>query len=337
MKTNLVATILEQKQRLAMLVGAYPGLELTGKTVWQAVHDPLVQLEAQEALNDRYGSLFFQTAMDLSIEAETFGAQVRFEQDDIPTIEGRLVTDRRDLQALIDPKPGHKRTTVPLSTVRLLKERARGRSNFVLGGMIGPFSLASRLYGVSEALMLTAQDPELMTALVEAATRFLVRYANAFKLNEADGIFLAEPTAGLVSPKAMARFSMPYVRQIVESVQSETFTVIYHNCGAKLVHLPVVLEDGAAIHHFGKLMDLPAALGQVGRDVVLAGNLDPAGTFYDSSPAEVYRQSSDLLTQTAAYPNFLLSSGCDLPPGTPLANLDAFYKALGDFNKTRAS
>ena len=34
------------------------------------------------------------------------------------------------------------------------------------------------------------------------------------------------------------------------------------------------------------------------------------------------------------YPNFVLSSGCDTPPHTPMENIDAFFKALDDFNKT---
>ena len=43
---------------------------------------------------------------------------------------------------------------------------------------------------------------------------------------------------------------------------------------------------------------------------------------------------AELLNATAAYPNFILSSGCDVPPETPHANIDAFYKALSEYNKT---
>ena len=80
--------------------------------------------------------------------------------------------------------------------------------------------------------------------------------------------------------------------------------------------------------HFGAPMDLPAALGKVGPDVVLCGNLDPAGVFCQLAPAEVTARAAELLSHTAAHRNYVLSSGCDVPAGAPLASLDAFYAAV---------
>jgi len=40
------------------------------------------------------------------------------------------------------------------------------------------------------------------------------------------------------------------------------------------------------------------------------------------------RQSvCDLLVRMAPYPNFILSTGCDLPQETPLSNIAAFMQA----------
>jgi uroporphyrinogen decarboxylase len=75
-------------------------------------------------------------------------------------------------------------------------------------------------------------------------------------------------------------------------------------------------------------MDLPAALGKVAPDVVLCGNLDPAGVFCQLPPDEVTARAADLLAHTAAHRNYVLSSGCDVPAGAPLASLDAFYAAV---------
>jgi len=46
--------------------------------------------------------------------------------------------------------------------------------------------------------------------------------------------------------------------------------------------------------------------------------------------AEVTRA---LLEATRPYKNFVISSGCDIPPSSPLANLNAFFRAVGEFNK----
>ena len=51
-----------------------------------------------------------------------------------------------------------------------------------------------------------------------------------------------------------------------------------------------------------------------------------------AGPATVKEATLQLLEATRAYPNFILSSGCDIPPYTPSANIDAFYAALEEFN-----
>src|SRR3990172_7886947 len=149
MQTNLTELILGSQQRLAMPVGVYSGLQLTGKTVAKATNDYMVQVNSILALYDRNPSPFLQTAMDLSIEAEAFGAQVRFDEGEIPTVIGRLVISREDLTKLFAPKIGHKRTNVPLSVVAYLKEHMDGKDGFVLGSMICPFFVVLRLFFLS--------------------------------------------------------------------------------------------------------------------------------------------------------------------------------------------
>jgi uroporphyrinogen decarboxylase len=194
--------------------------------------------------------------------------------------------------------------------------------------MIGPFSLAGRIFGVSEALEATLSSPELLIALLEKATAFLCQYAVAFREAGACGVIMAEPAAGLLSPRGLARFSAPYVKQVVEAAQNKDFTLVLHNCSAKLAHLPRILESGAEIYHFGAPMDLPSALAQVDGKVILCGNLDPTAVFKSGSSDEVREKTKALLESTAAYPNYVISSGCDLAPQTPLENLDTFYQTV---------
>jgi len=115
-------------------------------------------------------------------------------------------------------------------------------------------------------------------------------------------------------------------------VGDESFNIVLHNCAAKLLHLPAILETGLKAFHFGAPMDIVAALGKVAPDVILCGNLDPAGVFVQMPPAEITVKAAQLLTATTAHRNFVLSSGCDLPPNAPLASLDAFYAALKQAN-----
>jgi uroporphyrinogen decarboxylase len=99
-----------------------------------------------------------------------------------------------------------------------------------------------------------------------------------------------------------------------------------------LLHLPAIQETGLKAFHFGAPMDIVNALGQISPDVVLCGNLDPAGVFVRLPAAEVTARTAQLLAAAASHRNFVISSGCDLPPNAPLASLDAFYQAVDSAN-----
>lgn len=314
-----------------MPVAVYPGAKLIGATARMMVSDSHAQFDAVSALHERYRTPFLLSAMDLSAEAEAFGADVHLPTGEVPTVTGRVVVTAGELERLAVPGPGDKRTRVYLETVREL--RRAFPDAWVVGGCIGPFSLASRLHGVSEFLMLPTIDPEFAQGLLEKVTRFLCAYVQAFRQAGADAVIMAEPTAGLVSPSTMARFSSRYVREVVESSRHESFSLILHNCGAKPLHLSALGESEAAMVHFGAPMEMRAALESGPEHRVVYGNSDPTAVFVQASVSEVREQTLRRLEETAPHRNYVISSGCDLPPNTRLENLDAFYEAVAEFNQ----
>jgi uroporphyrinogen decarboxylase len=318
--------VLGSRHRVAMPIAVYPGLALTKARVCDVVSDPQAQVAAQLALHERYQTPFVLSAMDLSAEAEAFGCTLHRSETEVPSVTGRLVTNLEQAQRLEVPKPGDKRTSVHLEAVRRL--RTLPDRPLVFGGCIGPFSLAARLVGVSEAMELTVTDPDLMHVVLEKSARFLTDYVRAFRSAGADGVIMAEPAAGLLSPRSMAALSSCYIKTIATTVADGHFALILHNCAAKVLHLPAILETGLNSFHFGAPMDLVVALGKVPSDVVLCGNLDPAGVFCQMPPAEVTARTAKLLADTASHRNYVLSSGCDVPPNASLASLDAFFEAL---------
>jgi uroporphyrinogen decarboxylase len=322
---HLVETILSSPIRLAMPIVTFPGARLAHTTVREMVTDPAKQFAAEEALHTQFQTPFVMSAMDLSVEAEAFGATIQMADWEVPTVIGRHVMDVDSIGSLTVPQVGAMRTQVYLETVRRL--RSTITDAHVLGGMIGPFSLAGRLYGVSEALAETIGEPAMMHTLLEKTTTFLTAYARAFKDAGAHGVIIAEPTAGLLSPGSMLQFCTPYIRQIASAVNDQNFQVILHNCAATLAHLKAKLDTGVRILHFGQPMDIVAALGQVPEDVVLCGNLDPSAVFVNGTVAEVRLKTRKLLEATAPYKNFVISSGCDVPAQAPMQNIWTFLTA----------
>ena len=309
-----------------MPIMVYPGAALTGARVRDLVTNPRAQFEASAALHNHYHTPFALSSMDLSVEAEAFGCQIHMADDEIPTAITSVVANVEQAKALAVPSVGTKRTQVYLETVVML--RRLPDKPLVLAGCIGPFSLAGRLVGLSEACGLTLDNPALMHTVLEKCTTFLAAYVQAFKAAGADGVIMAEPAAGLLSPRGLSAFSATYIKRIVQAAEDGQFQIILHNCGAKLVHLPAILESGPSAFHFGAPMDLAAALAKAPATTVLCGNLDPSAIFLQSTPEQLAAKTNELLAATRAHRNFVISSGCDVPPGSPLVNLDAFYSVV---------
>lgn len=315
----------------AVPVLSFPCVSLLGVTVRELISNSELQAKGMKAIAEKTDTAASVSFMDLSVEAECFGATVSISDDEVPTVRGRLINDLNEAQALKIPAIGSGRTQLYIDAIKKASNIITDRP--VLAGMIGPFSLAARLFEVSEIMMDCYDDPDMVHLVLEKCTTFLVEYAKAFKNVGANGIMMAEPVSGLLSPMLEEEFSSPYIKQIVDAVQDDSFIIIYHNCGDNVPKMmDSILSTGAAAYHFGNAVDLERdIIAQVPSDTVVMGNIDPAGVLRLGTPESVRITTLSLLKKCAKYPNFVLSSGCDIPPMTPWENIDAFFAALKDF------
>jgi uroporphyrinogen decarboxylase len=325
-----VRKIIDSPARQAIPIVTYPGLHLTGKAILDLVTNGEEQARCIELLAKRFRSAAGVMVMDLSVEAEAFGAPVHFSPTEIPTVSGRLVSDAEGILQLKVPEVGAGRTGEYLKAAALVAQNVTDRP--VFGGTIGPYSLAGRLFDITEMMTHILLDPESSEILLSKCTEFLIQYARAYKKAGMAGIVMAEPAAGLLSPEDCLEFSSKYVKKIVDAVQDDSFMIILHNCGNTVPLIPALLATGCRAFHFGNAVSMTDILPQLPADVLALGNIDPAGVFKMSDAATIKAKTKALLEACKAYPNFVPSSGCDIPPGTSLLNIEAFYQAVGEFN-----
>ena len=316
--------------RIAIPIMTHPGIEMIGKTVQDAVTNGNIHAEAIIALNDRYPSAASTVIMDLTVEAEAFGCDINFVEDRMPDVGRRLLSSFEEVQQLSVPSLSAGRIPQYLLANQLAVAAIRDKP--VLGGCIGPYSLAGRLFDMTEIMIAIYIEPDTINLLLEKCTQFLIEYCRALKTSGVNGVVMAEPAAGLLSDDDCRQYSSLYVKQIVDALQDDNFSVILHNCGNRGHCTQAMLYTGAHGYHFGNVMKMKDALETCPSDVLVLGNLDPVGVFKMSTPEQVKQSTKNLLEQTAEYRNFVLSSGCDVPPHTPLENVEAFYEALAEFN-----
>jgi uroporphyrinogen decarboxylase len=175
-------------------------------------------------------------------------------------------------------------------------------------------------------------ESDTVNLLLEKCTQFLIDYCKNLKSIGTDGVVLAEPAAGLLSNEDCTEFSTKYVKQIVDAVQDENFTVVLHNCGNTGQCTEAMVVSGAKALHFGNKIDMVQTLKECPQDIIVMGNLDPVGVFKQAKAEDVFKETTTLLEQTKEYKNFVISTGCDIPPHVPAENIDAFFAALKEYN-----
>lgn len=316
---------------------SFPSVQLLNVTVKELISDSDLQARGMKAVADRVDAAASVNLMDLSVEAEAFGAPIRFSDDEVPTCMGPVIDPDLDedeheeaAEALEIPEIGAGRTGIYIDAIKKAKELITDRP--VFAGAIGPFSLAGRLVDVTNSMIFCLTEPDYMHTVLEKCTEFIISYISAFKASGADGVVMAEPLAGLLSPKLAMEFSGEYCKKIVSALQDDDFIFIYHNCGnTASVTTESIVHAGAAAYHFGNAVDMEEILQKMPKDVPCLGNIDPARQFRGGNPESVKKATKDLLSKCGLHNNFVLSSGCDIPPLSPWENIDAFFEAYREW------
>ncbi|MGC9372087.1 MAG: uroporphyrinogen decarboxylase family protein [Thermovirgaceae bacterium] len=300
----------------------FPGLKFLGNAISQGVRDAQIQFNGMEENLRRYDVDALFHLMDLTVEAETLGAEIRFPEDESPSVKVHPLKDVGQLKELAIPDPGKDgRMPVFAETVRKMKT---GLSVPVGAYVIGPYTLAGEMMKVENTLRATIKDPAGLKEILAFMTEVITPYARSLVESGADILTILEPTASMLSPKQFREFSGNYVREIFDALP-ECMTVL-HICG----NTTYILKEMAATGAEGLSLDTAVKFDEVidsVPDSVLIGNIDPVRVMLDGTPEKIYENTLDLRKKMKGHNNFILSTGCDLPPKTPHENIQAFVEA----------
>ena len=322
-----VKELLKNKNRTLPIL-SFPATTLLGITAKELLSSSEMQVKGMKAISDKYPVGASLNMMDLSLEAEAFGARVHFYDNDVPAIEKGIIEDISESRSIIVPKIGTGRTGIAIDGIKKAKEEITDKPVFC--GVIGPYSLAGRLFDMTELMMECFYNPEDVSILLSKATEFIISYIKAFKNAGADGVIMAEPAAGLLSPSLAEEFSMPFVKEIFDAVNSDDFILCYHNCGNSANDmLGMIGELGADIVHLGNAIDLKKALETIPSDTVIMGNVDPV-KLRTGTPEDISAEIQRIFDECGKYDNFMISTGCDVPPAAKWENIDEYFKKVNE-------
>ena len=322
MVASLIDLVNETDHLPVVPLMGFPGIQITQSSLKQNEFNWGTQFWTLSELARHFQPDGIFPFMDLSVEANALGLPVRFPLGESPTVEYPMVRTQEDLHRFYKMDVlADGRVRVFIETVKLIKRHL----NIWCGGyVVGPYTLAALMMGATETAIATIDDPDLLHETLTFTTYVISRYANALAAAGADMVAILEPSAVMLSPRQYREFSGQYTRQIILQMKA---LPILHICGNTKHLIKGMVETGAQGLSLDSLVELDEIAVNVPDDVVLIGNVNPTAVMVDADPQTVYQKTRDLITRMEPYRNFILSTGCDLPPETPLANIKAFMDA----------
>ncbi len=220
--------------------------------------------------------------------------------------------------------------------VYTIRETARRVHETLSGSAIvavtqwGPFTTAGQMYGLDGFLRATISSPDTIHKMAEFALHALKQYYQPLLEQRVIGLIsLADHSASsdLISRKAFAKFCLPPLMEFIEwARRSYHVDTWLHICGNTADKWDLMIDSGAVCLSLDQKVDLGMAKQVCKRRVCIAGNIDPVHVM-DQGGIEDVLVAAKRCTDAAGPDGFILTTGCEMTPTTPLSNVQAMMEA----------
>jgi uroporphyrinogen decarboxylase len=319
----------ENSRLVAPLIG-FPGVKMAHSSIKLAQQNYEEHFKVVASLVDKFNPDIQFVLMDLSVEANALGLNTIFPPNESATVlkkNGEFGV--KDLDSLRKIEfDSDSRLLSYVKTIELMK-RSFPSSVKVGAYITGPYTLAGLIIGAEEAGLMAARHPEKLKEICVFTNECIMKYTKLLLSAGADAICVLEPSGVMLGPSHFEKFSSVNVKNIVEICHKANSDCIYHVCGNSMHLIEKIAEsgvDGLSLDSKYAGVDLTAIAEEVPDNIVLIGNMSPTRTIVYGRPEEVKKEVKTLLASMDNFPNFILSTGCDLPLETPLDNISAFME-----------
>lgn len=256
-------------------------------------------------------------------EAEALGCKVDYHKgriDFTPTITEPL----RDLSSLRVVEPHGTMMAMVVEAVKIVKGKV-GDTVPVIAGVVGPFNLATFVYGMEQLIRDIIARPDNIRRVLDITWQVVVKYCDALVEAGADAVSMLEPTASTIGPKFFGELVLPYLKRVNGSIRCPT---VLHICGNTISILHLMAESGSKGLSLDQKVNVKRAKEIVGGKVAIIGNVDPVAVLLDGKPEDVKNASYRILEEGVD----ILAPGCGISPQTPLANMKAMVEAAKEYS-----
>ena len=207
-----------------------------------------------------------------------------------------------------------------LKAVEILKKEL-GDEVLIVGGIIGPFTIAGSLLDSVPLLKATFKAPEKIRPFLDVGEKAGTALAKALIDAGADMISCEDMTASpeLIAPKTYRDIELEYQTRQFEA---NTVPKILHICGNVDAIVEWMGQTGAEILSLEPKADARLARQKCGTQIILMGGVDTATTLF-MKDADTVKEGCE---ESIADGIQILAPGCAVAPGTPTENLLAMVE-----------
>jgi [methyl-Co(III) methanol-specific corrinoid protein]:coenzyme M methyltransferase len=187
----------------------------------------------------------------------------------------------------------------------------------------GPFSIASRLKGLDQTVMMMLEDPEGVKAFVDLAQGVTLEYGRHLLDHGAEVLSIEEMSAAgnILGADLFRQFVQPALQETIRKLKAP---VLLHICGYGDAILPAMVETGASALSIDRKTDARKAVEAAGGKVAVMGNVDASRTLGTGGPEAVRQEALEALEAGVD----ILAPGCLVPPTTPNESLKTMVEAV---------
>lgn len=289
--------------------------------------DHRVLVQAHRAVAERFNLDQVSAISDPWREAEAFGAKLEYPENGVGIpVEGRhLLEEAADVANLqsFDPMIS-RRTRDRIDAVESLA-RVVGHTHSVLGWIEGPIAEYADLRGLESACIDLMDDPQQFERAAEVIVPCAIEFARRQIERGADVIGVGDAAASVIGPQLYREVVLPWEQRLISAIHSMGVPVKLHICGDIARILPDMVHSGADAIDVDWMVPLAEARRLAGPNVCLCGNVDPSAVLLRGTPEQNRAAAAECLA-TVGGP-ILLQPGCEIPPSTPIENIEAFCSA----------
>ncbi len=299
---------------------------------WPAAHRDAAQLAGlAESIHLYTETECIKLPFDMAVEVEALGAPIDYRTLDTLPTETRSICQRPDDLCLPEDFFDRGRVPTVLHAVNTLRRRYDAEIAIV-SSIVGPFSMAEKIFGFDNFLTWIIDHPEWVRAAMTTLTPLAIRYAQAQVEAGADAIIIGEAgcSGDLISHKTYRDLIAPYHTELCSAVSAPT---ILHICGKSTRHTQFIGSTGTTAYNFDEGVDIATAHTHLDGKVALTGSVPTVKVLLNGTPDDVYRSAIECLDRGI----HMLTPGCAMAPHTPLENIAAMTHAALDWSKEHLS